>query len=186
MKRFSLPFIFTLLIIFVSLVLTPMVLVYRPLQNELRQSLQKNFARDAEKSLLILENHLERCIENAESLSSRTMIRKEALKYYQGDISLEELKSFTVPKWLDGLDALHGPYFAARYVRDTEVVSSGSPLDLRKYDVLPCEKTSLSMVKGPEGDLFLVCSPIREGDLLLGYDVVTYQAAVYPCKPVWS
>jgi len=179
MKRFSLPFIFTLLIIFVSLVLAPLVLVYRPLQNELRQSLQKNFARDAEKSLLILENQLERCIENAESLSSRTMIREEAWKYYQGDISLEELKSFTAPKWLDGLDALQGPYFAARYIREAEVVSSGSPLDLMKYDVLPCEKTSLEMVDGPEGDLFLVCSPIREGDLLLGYDLVAYSVAAF-------
>lgn len=179
MKDHSLFFFSMLLAFFISLFAVPYFLVYLPLQGELRQSLQDNFSKESEKSLLVLEGHLARCLENAESLSSRTMIREEAWRYFSGDISLEELRSFTGPKWLDGLGALREVLFAARFIKGDLVASSET--DTRIEGALPpsCEETTLDIINDRDPAIFLVCSPIRERGTLLGHDVVAYPVSAF-------
>lgn len=59
-------FIVTVLVIF---------FVYQPMQDELKKSLTENFIQISLTKYYALENNLERCVEGAKSLSSRTMIK---------------------------------------------------------------------------------------------------------------
>ncbi|HPI97853.1 MAG TPA: sensor domain-containing diguanylate cyclase, partial [Synergistales bacterium] len=142
-------------------------------------SLQDNFFKEAEKSLIMLESYLARYRESAEILSSRTSIREDAWRYFTGDISLEEIRSSTGPKWRDGVDALKDLAFAARYVKGDLIASEGNLNGSGDPLAVSCEETTLDIIQGQDPPILLVCSPIRDRGTLLGYDVIGYPVSAF-------
>jgi diguanylate cyclase (GGDEF)-like protein len=99
--------------------------VYIPLKNELEDSLHRGFKNMVSNAEITLENHLNRAVEGAESLSSRTMIRRELEKYKAGEISYQALQEYTQPKYEDGA-AIHNHLLAAyRFVDDRVLANYG-------------------------------------------------------------
>ncbi|MGM0500452.1 MAG: GGDEF domain-containing protein [Bacillota bacterium] len=76
--------------------------VYIPLKSELEDSLHQGFKNMVSNAEITLENHLNRAVEGAASLSSRTMIRRELEKYKAGEITFGELQEYTQLKYKHG------------------------------------------------------------------------------------
>ncbi|MFW6001217.1 MAG: GGDEF domain-containing protein [Halanaerobium sp.] len=89
-----------------------------PLKVELENALEDNFHNLVSISEINFENKLNRYIENAESLSSRTMIKNELDRYVEGEISLEEVRNYSQAKYADGAEALHHANSAYRISND--------------------------------------------------------------------
>jgi two-component sensor histidine kinase len=70
------------------------------------RDMQRRVTSDFESELEILANELHYKVliarEKVKALSSRTMIRKKLYSYVRGEISLNELRSYTQPKYVDG------------------------------------------------------------------------------------
>jgi hypothetical protein len=95
------------------------LLIYLPLKTELQQSLIDNFDRLSYISYASLQNSIDRGIEGARSMSSRTVIRNAILEYENGEIDMAELIAYTQPKYQDGAKALEHLIRAERFVDDT-------------------------------------------------------------------
>ena len=98
-------------------------LVFRPMEVELRHSLTDVFEQMSRTNHYVIENTVERCIEGAKSLSSRTMIKNAIGQYRSGQMSLEELKTYTQAKYEDGAGAIDYIILAQRIVGDNIVAS---------------------------------------------------------------
>ncbi len=96
--------------------------VYTPLKNELEDSLHHGFENMVSNAEITLENYLNRAVEGAESLSSRTMIRRELEKYQAGEISFQMLQEYTQPKYEEGA-AVHNHLIAAYRFVDNKVLA---------------------------------------------------------------
>ncbi len=154
-----------------------LLLVYRPLQVELKMSLEQNFAGKAENSLIILDNTIQDFIQNAKTLSSRTAIRQEAYSFVMGEASLEELVSFSAPKWTEGVESLKGALFASRYIAGNEIASYGERPPSLPPMVTECRETLVEYLRYGDRIGVSVCTPIYEEDDLLGYDLVIFDVS---------
>lgn len=96
-----------------------------PLKLELESALEENFHNLVSISEINFENKLNRYLEGASSLSSRTMIKNELANYLQGEISLEELRNYTQSKYADGAEVLHHAYAAYRTSGDQIIAHWG-------------------------------------------------------------
>lgn len=96
--------------------------VFMPLKVELENALEDNFHNLVSISEINFENKLNRYIEGAESLSSRTMIKNELDRYVKGEISLEEVRNYSQAKYADGAEALHHANSAYR-ISDDRIIS---------------------------------------------------------------
>ena len=101
--------------VFIVIVLV-FFLVFEPMQAELKKSLTENFAQISQTNCNVIENNIQRCIEGGKSLSSRTMIKNAIGEYNKGNMSLEELKTFTQEKYEDGAKAIDYIILAERFV----------------------------------------------------------------------
>ncbi|GAB1433362.1 hypothetical protein MASR2M29_19880 [Spirochaetota bacterium] len=77
---------------------------------------------------------IERSLEGARSLSSRTVIRDAILDYKAGKIDLKTLKEITQSKYEDGAAALEYLLKAERFVNDDSIAIYTSGL----YEELSC------------------------------------------------
>ena len=96
-----------------------------PLKVELENALEDNFHNLVSISEINFENKLNRYIEGASSLSSRTMIKNELDDYVKGEIGIEEVKNYTQEKYADGAEALHYANSAYRISRDQIIAHWG-------------------------------------------------------------
>ncbi|NLT19532.1 MAG: GGDEF domain-containing protein [Syntrophomonadaceae bacterium] len=154
-------------------------LVYQPMQDELKKSLTENFVQISLTNYYAIENNIERCIEGAKSLSSRTMIKNAIGEYKNGKISLEELKTYTQAKYEDGAKAIDYIVLAERIVDDNTIAI------YQIGDVAPVI-SSVEMEKGPISEVIsktvvkderiytVVYSPISIDNKVVGYDHVIY------------
>lgn len=163
-------FIVTVLVIF---------FVYQPMQDELKKSLTENFIQISLTKYYALENNLERCVEGAKSLSSRTMIKNAIGEYKNGNMSLEELKTYTQTKYEDGAKAIDYIVLAERIV-DNNIIA------MYQIGDAVFDESYLEMVKGQisgvisktvvkDGKVYTVIySPISIDNKIVGYDHVIY------------
>ncbi|WP_063727841.1 histidine kinase dimerization/phospho-acceptor domain-containing protein [Kosmotoga sp. DU53] len=155
---FRMSLFVSLLIIFLAVTFG----IYMPMKNELTKELNEKFSNNAKLSKKAIENFLKRCIEGAESLSSRTMIRKMIVEYLSGNITFEELQEYTAPKYLDGANVLQNLKRATRIVSGNIIASVG---DSNMEKAISCEdvsETTLDIEFENQSIVVNVCSPIRE------------------------
>lgn len=95
------------------------LLIYLPLKLELEKSLMDNFDQLSFIRYTSLQNNMDRCLEGARSLSSRTMIRNAILEYENGKMDMDELITYSQPKYEDGVKAHKFLVKAERLLGDT-------------------------------------------------------------------
>jgi signal transduction histidine kinase len=100
-------------------------LVAKPTYTNLKEKHQNEYVRQMEIKKILLDNLITGFLESGRSVSSRSMIRKEIVKYNEGKISLNELREFTKPKYMDGVKALNNCIYAERIINNTILVESG-------------------------------------------------------------
>lgn len=119
-------------------------------------------------------------IEGAKSISSRTMIRKKIIDYYQNKVTFQELMEYTQPKYIDGIKPLTQCIYAARYIKSgllieyktedyDDVMHQSDILDTAKHEIVAHIYVQDSILG------INVISPIYERGKILGYDILYTQ-----------
>ncbi len=175
LKRVLVTFLFIMLIF----VLSVFFLIYTPLKNELTQSLLDNFTQLSMVRYNSLQNNIDRSIEGARSLASRTVIRDAIGNWDKGEISLEELANFTQPKYEDGAKALEYLLRAERIV-DGQIIANFTSEDFLNFNCLAedslKQNDQFSTVLCLEEDTtyFLMVAPVLSGQKVLAHDKLIF------------
>lgn len=165
-------------IIIIIVILVSYFAVYQPLKNELENSLHDEFKTTVSSAELILEMHLNNAFEHAESLSSRTMIRKELVRYHAGEINFSELAEYTKAKYIEGASFQKNLLAAYRFVDDQLLVSYEDQYlpTLNDFDFSEPEQISLKITEDQK--YIVVKSSIKDDqDNYLASDYVIYDLA---------
>jgi len=154
-------------------------LVFRPMEAELKHSLTDVFEQMSRTNRYIIENTIERCIEGAKSLSSRTMIKNAIGQYRSGLMSLEELKTYTQGKYEDGVSAIDYIVLAQRIVDDDIVASyraGDEVLDMSYTEIGTQQEAAIvpKLVLSGERVYAAMNSPVKMENQVVGYDFVIY------------
>lgn len=89
MKNLTLKSLFTTFIFLLIILIFSYFLIFNPLYKALEETLLENFVYISETNKVSFEHILERGLENANSISSRTMIKNKIIEYKDGIINLE-------------------------------------------------------------------------------------------------
>lgn len=175
MKRVILILITFLLLSVVIIFLS----IYRPLKVELEKSLVDSFQELANIRYISLENNVNKGLEGARSMSSRSVIRDAILEYIDKEITLEELKNSTQKRYEDGAKVLDNLLLAERYVED-KLISSYFMDDykvLANQELEETEKLTEIFYKTfleEEQEHLKVVSPIYAEEKIIGYDLLVF------------
>ncbi|OLS01925.1 GGDEF domain-containing protein [Tissierella creatinophila] len=169
-----------ILITFVLLSVVIIVLfIYRPLKVELEKSLVNSFQELANIRYISLENNINKGLEGARSMSSRSVIRDSILDYMDKEITLEELKVSNQKKYEDGAKVLDNLILAERYVEDNLIASY--PVD--NYEKIDCgswvnldknSQISYEICLEERNEYLKVLSTIYAEDKIIGYDMLLF------------
>lgn len=152
---------------------------YLPLKSELQKSLVDNFNKIGYIRYVSLQNYINRGLEGARSLSSRTVIRNALIDYKDGKISLDELTTITQSKYEDGASALEYLLKAERFV-DDQLIARYTVSDVE------CQLSSVWQRLGkndeiafafcmPDGHEYLMIqSPVLSQRRVIGYDQLIF------------
>lgn len=176
MKRYirRTSIIFTLLVL-ITLLLT-VYGIFFPMKKEIELNVLDNFNLLSETKIDTFMSSIDKSVQGAKSLSSRTVIRNKIVEYLEGDINFEDLKNFTQDKYLDGVKAIENVAYAVRIV-DNKVVSAYYDNPEKVVNI-----NRLEFNNQVEYDLILkdssisleVISPIFNNQQIIGYDLVGY------------
>lgn len=166
--------IFSLLII-ITLFLT-LYGIFLPMEREIENNLVENFNLLAQTKTDSFYGTINKNVQGAKSLSSRTVIRNKITEYLQGEIDFYELKNFTEDKYLDGVRAIENVAYSIRIV-DQQVVSEYYGEQYVDTTVKHYESNDeLSYTLAIKGDIYCleVVSPIFNVNEIIGHDLVGF------------
>lgn len=151
------------------------LLAYLPLESELRKSLLENFSQISYIRHNSMENHFERGLEGARSLSSRTVIRNAIIEYENGEIDMANLIAATQPKYEDGAQALKYLVNAKRFVGDTKIAEYTSEdyknhLCITDSKVMESNEAVSALCLKDENVYYDIMFPIVWEESIIGYD----------------
>lgn len=154
-------------------------LIYLPLSRSLEKSIIENFNQSFVVKHASIENNIQRALEGAKSLLSRTMIKNAIVDYKLGLMDFQELKKYTQPKYEDGAGTLEYLLRADRTV-DGKLVARYDSAKGLNYDcgvenhLLEGKFMESEICKVDDNVYFMVKAPIQNGDEILGYDSLIY------------
>lgn len=163
------------MVIFIALFATYFI-VYQPLNNQLKIQTYENYKITAAQREMLVEQFIERSVEGANSLSSRTFIRNAIQNYHDEHITLTELSNLTQPIYEDGFNALINVASATRVVDGMMIAQVNESLDNTALNsVAGIMTTKYEMVITNHGLAHVkVISPIVNNDTIIGHDIVTF------------
>jgi len=163
-----------ILIFLILNILIVYILIYLPINSELKKSKQEIFITLADSKVLSVNNYIDSCKTGAESMSSRSMIRKKISEFYREEISFKELQNYTKDLYADGVKALKNSLGAVRIVEDKIVTRHGDiDLDLINEDKYS-DNIEIDIILNDKENIAVIYSPIFEDSKILGYDAVYY------------
>ncbi len=120
----------------------------------------------------VIEGAIQKVVEGAKSVSSRSVIRDKIVSYRQGETDFEELQRFTYPKYMEGIKALDSCVYAARYVSGKLLVEyKGADF---KNPATPVDSGAVKaylLMQGP-AFIFGAQTPVKQKDDMLATDVI--------------
>ena len=101
--------------------------IYSPMMAQLENSIYMNVSEISMSKHSSIQNAVQGSVIGSVSLSSRSAIRDKIAEYKNGAATLDELKSFTQPKYADGAAVLDNIVFAQRIVDGQAVADYRDP-----------------------------------------------------------
>jgi diguanylate cyclase (GGDEF)-like protein len=179
MKKLMGVFRLALTVIIVFIVLLSYFTAYRPLKLELERQMLNQFVLMVEATDKTAEQFILRSVEGAAGISSRSAIRQLLSDYFDGNATLDQVKSYTEPRYIDGLNALDG-VIAAWRVTDAELIVFHGD----RYSELEYNKFLLSENNGGDLEygftqagaekLLIVNSPVIQNSQVLAVDILVF------------
>ena len=153
--------------------------IFQPMKIALEKSLIDNFLQASTVSYHSIQNSMQRGIEGAKSISSRSMIRVAITDYNSGKMTLEELMAYSQPKYEDGCKAIDHLVHAQRIVDGTVIASythADSPVFSTSVDFDQATIIDpVSKIIYASGYTYqAIISPIFIDNELVGYDQILY------------
>ena len=154
-------------------------LVYLPLKAELEKSLMDNFEQLSFIRFASLQSDMDRGMEGARSISSRTAIKNVILEYKNGEIGMDELMAATQLRYEDGAKALEHLIQAERFVEDTPIAMyiSEAYLDhscTTDDSLVKNNEISTALCLVEDHSYFVILSPLLSEGRVLGYDKLVF------------
>lgn len=171
--------IITLIVLVAVSSIVVFFLIYLPLKTELEKSLMNNFDRVSYISYASLQNNIDRGLEGARSLSSRTMIKNAILDYENGELGMDELIAYTQPRYEDGVKALEYLIKAERFVDDT-IIAAFLSAEYKEHSCTTDERLieggeiSSALCLADDHSYFAMRSPILSEGRVVGYDKLVF------------
>ncbi len=156
-----------------------LLLVYLPLRTELKKSLVDNFYQLSLIRYTSLHSNMNRGLEGARSLSSRSVIRDAILRYEAGEIDMDALIAATQPKYEDGARALEYLIKAERFV-DNIKISGYTSSNYKEHSCTTEERlvkgneTSYALCLTESHSYFVIISPMLLERRVIGYDKLVF------------
>jgi hypothetical protein len=146
--------------------------VYNPMTNQLIAEVNNNYKLSATDKIQVINANLLKATNHVASVASRTEIKKRLAWYLDGEISFEELREYTTPRYLDGIKTYDQVKSAARVTINNEVVTFFGPNeDIAK--MINWGETDRYASIYPKEEVVIVQAPIMEGQEVLGYDIIS-------------
>lgn len=172
MKKLTIKSLLTSAAFLLIILIFVYFLIYNPLYNTLEETLLENFSYLGQTNKVSFDHIVERGLENAKSISSRTMIKNKILEYRNGKVNLEELKTYTQPKYEDGITALENVIYSARVV-DKEIIGTSGQTTINITSIDYVDELSYEILFENQQTYLLVHSPIEE-DTTIGMDIIVF------------
>lgn len=164
---------FSILVTMCLIALGSYLLVTQPLRQVLKKSIQQNYIYAAEGVAYTLDNFIEHSMYAAASLSGRSMIKQAMADYKNGRLSLAELQAYTRPEYEDGFAALENLTGAVRMMDNQIIAEQGTVFREKIENVREIDKITPHI--DPAQLMLTIYSPIRDGEDIIGYDIVFVQ-----------
>ncbi|HCX64895.1 MAG TPA: hypothetical protein DHN33_06765 [Eubacteriaceae bacterium] len=174
MKKFINKFNVFISIVLIIFVYATVQGVYQPMNKELKATTRENFVLQAQANHGILNQYIERSLEAANGISSRSMIREKIIEYQEGVTSFEELQAYPKPKFMQGIEALYDVEGAVRTVEGRRVVDYGDVKE-QAYASLLSDRADYRIGGEEENPMLIVVSPVMENGEVLGHDIIQFQ-----------
>lgn len=169
-NRVRLVLVFTILL---TLIVT-YVGVYLPMAYEVEKNAIEQFKIISESKVYTFNETINKNVQGAKSLSSRSAIRNKVDEYLEGHIDLESLQTFTRDKYLDGVSVIEDVIYAVR-VGDGYEIARWAEDDAKIPDRLLVDDHLGYTFRMEEGSVYLdVASPIITHNGVVGYDYIGY------------
>ena len=151
--------------------------IFIPSQAILKTKIEKEYISDMKMKAILFDNALSRYIQGTKSMSSRSMIRKKIVEFNEGTIDYNTLKTYTTPKYIDGIKALNNVITAIRYVNDSKLVVTGNS-NFSEINFVVADTTKQELTIGflinDSISVTYVISPITHTHIIVGYDIVYF------------
>ncbi|MCW3786871.1 sensor histidine kinase [Plebeiibacterium sediminum] len=150
--------------------------VFKQYQSVIKSQTEHQFVSDMKMKALLLDNTLSKNIQGVKSISSRSTIRNKIIEYQEGSITFDELKTFTLPKYKEGIKALENIIWARRYIHSDILIEQGNCNQNVDTIIAKTNKNKVS-AQAFHNDTTLVTfvsSPIFDNDNIIGQDIICF------------
>ena len=107
-----------------------------PIRNDMIAYAEGELLHDRDMRKTMVSQYLLRVCDVAEQITSRTRIRQELARFRRGEVSLQELKAFTVPKLKDAMALTRDIVGITRLDTESVVVASvGEPIPAKNHTI---------------------------------------------------
>lgn len=174
----NLDFISRVKIVLVVLVILIMFfayfIIYKMMIVESKTALVENFVDIANLNYYMVKHSFDIAEEEVRNLSNNDTTKKIISEYLDGEKSLEELKDYTVEKYIAEVESLYNIAYAERIVGEESIAI----YDSAKFSIPDYEpkqnsvSTSITFDIDEVKSIILVYSPIMVEDEVIGYDIL--------------
>jgi diguanylate cyclase (GGDEF)-like protein/PAS domain S-box-containing protein/putative nucleotidyltransferase with HDIG domain len=145
--------------------------LYGPMTDQLEESVLEEFQLTAHNRYQIFHENLISLQNNALALSSRTQVRMALEQYHRGEMSYEEVRDFTAPRYEEGVRVYNRLRTAARVAADGSMIHYVGPdTNIKAYILWDAQEITSRYF--PNLNYIVVQVPIRSGEEIIGYDVM--------------
>lgn len=137
---------------------------------QIRKQIISDFNHDLEATTIQLNYKFKISMENIKAISSRTMIRKELYKWHKGEISIDQIKSYTQSKYEDGASVYEELLYAERTDIHGNLIAIYEPNPLTEY--LLDDK---AFFKDQNGYNLILQNEIVYNKEIIGYDKAVFK-----------
>lgn len=151
------------------------LVIFRPMENALKESKRQLFIRSAEAVGYATEIFITNCINDVRGLSDGTEFKRRITEYKDGNITLDAIMEYAKQDYEDRYKTLEGAAGAIRIFEGNVIARKGS-IDPTRM-AMNIEFRDVTPVINHDKLSIIVYSPIKDGEEILGYDVVFFDMA---------
>lgn len=151
-----------------------------PVQNTLMKSERSNFCTEAEMCLVTINNFIENCIQDSEALCCRAEMSTKILDYRSGELTSEQLASFTQRYYTSSAARLKNCVLAVRLVDNQVINSYGNQRIMEEINLLQWYESfpRVGYLNYEGRPFFIVRNPLIHKEEIIADDITIFDPAV--------